>query len=97
MASQLSRGCPLRDELPILRNYPNYTLRTRIHPSGFLLPASTLLSPVSGCALHYTIRTHQSMMKAMHLVPENAVVGINDAIPGLVEGERDPKFPALRK
>ena len=41
----------------------------------------------------YTIQTHKAMQKAMHLIPENVLLGANDAVPGLSEGTRDPKNP----
>ena len=48
------------------------------------------LTAIQGCYITYSIRTHQQLQKAMHLFPENVVMGTNDVIPGLQEGPRDP-------
>ena len=48
---------------------------------------SEFLRPIPDCMLGYTLATHKSLYKVSHLLPENTVVGNNDVIPGLYDGD----------
>ncbi|CAH1775289.1 unnamed protein product [Owenia fusiformis] len=54
------------------------------------IESNEYLTAISGCQLYYTIRTHKSMVKIMHLVPENFLVGQQDTVPGIMEVAKDP-------
>jgi len=43
------------------------------------------MSLVAGCTIHCTVQTHIGLLKVMHLLPENAIVGPNDIVPGVVD------------
>ena len=45
------------------------------------------LKTIPECNLVYSIGTHKAMYKVMSLLPENVIVGGNDFVPGLVDGQ----------
>ena len=55
------------------------------------------LTLVKGSNISLTLETHANLKKAMHLIPENTLIGHNDVMPGLAEPRRDPKTPMAGK
>ena len=54
-----------------------------------------MLTSINGCQLVYTIRTHHYLQRVVHLIPENALIGANDTLPGVAEAFRSGKTPGL--
>ncbi|XP_052081503.1 nephrocystin-4-like isoform X3 [Mytilus californianus] len=55
------------------------------------LEENNLLKPIPDCVLQCTIATHKAMLYAMSVMPENVIVGNNDVIPGLQDGNTPGK------
>ncbi|CAG2201703.1 NPHP4 [Mytilus edulis] len=55
------------------------------------LEENNLLKQIPECFLHCTIATHKAMLYAMTVMPENVIVGNNDVIPGLQDGNTPGK------
>ncbi|CAG2204404.1 NPHP4 [Mytilus edulis] len=55
------------------------------------LEENNLLKQIPDCFLHCTIATHKAMLYAMTVMPENVIVGNNDVIPGLLDGNTPGK------
>ncbi|CAC5423618.1 NPHP4 [Mytilus coruscus] len=55
------------------------------------LEENNLLKPIPDCVLQCTIATHKAMLYSMSVMPENVIVGNNDVIPGLQDGNTPGK------
>ncbi|XP_048580949.1 nephrocystin-4 isoform X2 [Nematostella vectensis] len=40
---------------------------------------------IEGCFMSYSLQTHNVLEKALHLIPENALLGGDDIVPGILE------------
>ena len=49
------------------------------------------LTPITNCHVTLAMRMHKKLSRVKHLLPEDAIVGHNDHVPGLAEGARDAK------
>lgn len=48
------------------------------------------LTEIVNCQMQIHVRTHKSLRKVQHLIPENTLMGIKDHVPGLLVGSREP-------
>lgn len=58
----------------------------------FHLTESPSLLAVEACNLSCVLQVHPVLEKVFHLIPENAIMGGDDFVPGILEPQPDGKF-----
>ncbi|KAG1667833.1 Nephrocystin-4 [Nymphon striatum] len=60
------------------------------------IESNRYLQKIIGCQLQYQIMTHSEMLKVLHLVSENVIVGGNDFIPGLLKDKHSDAMSNIK-